>query len=177
MRLFIAILFSDSVIDRLSHGIISLKKHSIQGNFTRPENLHLTLAFLGETGQEEKAERAVDAISFPSFPIMMNRLGHFERIRGDIYWTGIACNPLLSDLHCRLSSALAREGFRLENREYRPHLTLGRQVLLTPQFDREKWESEYLPIHTYVTKVSLMKSECIQGRLIYTELFYKMLHK
>jgi RNA 2',3'-cyclic 3'-phosphodiesterase len=173
MRLFIAILFDDSVIDQLSCGMASLKQQSIQGNFTRPENFHLTLAFLGETNQVEKAKRAINTVSFPSFSLLMNRLGYFERTGGNIYWVGMARNPLLSDLHHRLSSALSGEGFLLEDRAYRPHLTLGRQVLLTPQFDPQKWESEYLPIHTPVTKVSLMKSERIQEKLTYTELFYQ----
>lgn len=174
MRLFIAILFDDPVIDQLSCGMASLKQQSIQGNFTRPENFHLTLAFLGETNQVEKAKRAINTVSFPSFSLLMNRLGYFERTGGNIYWVGMARNPLLSDLHHRLSSALSEDGFRLENREYRPHLTLGRQVLLVPQFNPQKWESEYLPIHTPVTKVSLMKSERIQGKLTYTELFYQV---
>ena len=175
MRLFVAILFSDSVTEQLFRGLVSLRQQSIQGNFTRRENLHLTLAFLGETHQTEGAKRAIDAIVSPACSLSINRLGRFQRPGGDIMWVGIPGNPHLSALHQQLSSALREEGFSLEKREYRPHLTLGRQVLLDPSFHWKKWETQYLPIQTSVTKVSLMKSERIQGKLTYTELHHQLL--
>lgn len=55
MRIFIAVQFSEparkSVIDCMD----SLRRQGVRGNYTRPENLHLTMAFIGETDQPEVA--------------------------------------------------------------------------------------------------------------------------
>ena len=48
MRLFIAIKFNAKVINDLVKLQAELKDCGAEGNFTRPENLHLTLAFIGE---------------------------------------------------------------------------------------------------------------------------------
>jgi 2'-5' RNA ligase len=68
----------------------------------------------------------------------------------------------------QLSESLRGRGFSLENRDYKPHITLGREVILKqpPEFD-------HAPLSMTVTRISLMKSERIQSRLVYTEIFAK----
>jgi len=53
MRLFIALPLTDPVLPALAELTQKLKADGIRGNFTRPENLHLTLHFLGESGHSE----------------------------------------------------------------------------------------------------------------------------
>ena len=144
MRLFVAILFSDSVTEQLFRGLVSLRQQSIQGNFTRRENLHLTLAFLGETHQTEGAKRAIDAIVSPAFSLSINRLGRFQRPGGDIMWVGIPGNPHLSALHQQLSSALREEGFSLEK--------MGNPIFAHPDVCNQSKPDE---IGTYSGKVNL----------------------
>lgn len=64
MRLFVAILFPEPVRKALMDTMAQMRAQGAHGNFTRPENLHLTLAFLGETGAEgcRAAMRAVDSV-------------------------------------------------------------------------------------------------------------------
>ena len=64
MRLFVAILFPEPVRKALMDTMAQMRAQGAHGNFTRPENLHLTLAFLGETGAEgcRAAVRAVDSV-------------------------------------------------------------------------------------------------------------------
>ena len=50
MRLFIAILFEENIINALTHFQDNLKAKGVKGNFSRRENLHITLAFIGEYG-------------------------------------------------------------------------------------------------------------------------------
>jgi len=49
MRLFVALKLSEPVLDRLSKTTRELKTHAVSGRFSHRENLHLTLAFIGET--------------------------------------------------------------------------------------------------------------------------------
>lgn len=71
MRLFTAITFDTSSKDRLSRHIAALKKSGAEGNFTRHDNLHLTLAFIGETERiaEAKASMPAQPVS-PSLPFI-----------------------------------------------------------------------------------------------------------
>ena len=64
MRLFAAIQFSPAVKAALLEAVAALR-HQGTGTFTRPENLHLTLAFIGETEDLPGAKAALDAVCAP----------------------------------------------------------------------------------------------------------------
>ncbi|HOJ47924.1 MAG TPA: RNA 2',3'-cyclic phosphodiesterase [Bacillota bacterium] len=168
MRLFTAILFTPEIKKVLTDHIAALKIASRSGNFTLENNLHLTINFIGETDRVEDVKKAMSAIRFQPFTITLGKSGVFRRSGGDIYWLGIAQNPQLDSLHKNLFEALRAKGFTLENRDYKPHITLGREVVLnkTPAFSEK-------PLQMTVSRVSLMKSERIGGKLVYTEIFYK----
>lgn len=166
MRLFIAVHFSEEVMQVLLQSIKRLKDQAEGGNFTRPENLHLTLAFLGETGNTAGAKRAIDRCAVPSFPITIGGFGHF----GNLYWAGIRPSPALSGLAKNLQSALREEGFQIEKREFKPHITLAREIRAAQPPRLEVPETTMA-----VKRVSLMKSERIAGKLTYTEIFGKPL--
>lgn len=86
-------------------------------------------------------------------------------------------NPDLSALAGQVQRAFSQKGFSLEQRPFAAHLTLGRQVLLPQGFDLRAF-SKTLPACTMqVERVSLMKSERINGRLTYTELDFVGLNK
>ena len=62
MRLFYAILLSEEMKQALVGAQDFLRAQGIQGNYTRRENLHLTLAFLGETDRLSAARRAAEQL-------------------------------------------------------------------------------------------------------------------
>ena len=175
MRLFIAINFQDEIKESLCGCIDTLKKASLQGNFTRRENLHLTLAFLGETTRVSSAKRAMDAAEGQPFEPSFENFGRFSRSGGDIYWIGVGQNETLTALQTSLCGELRKEGFSLEAREFKPHLTLGREVVPAPDFDREAFKRAIPPMRMRVEKISLMKSERLNGRLTYTEIYARQL--
>ena len=59
MRLFIAIPFEPPMLDALTQVQASLKAGGVRGGFTARQNLHMTLAFLGEVRDPRLAERGV----------------------------------------------------------------------------------------------------------------------
>jgi len=143
----------------------------LKGSFTRPENFHLTLAFLGETPEEKLPDlfRIIEGIRFGPFEITFNRTGCFIHSRKELWWIGADKNspglPLLEAIHQELFSRLEEKGFSFDKRPFNAHITLGREikhtlpvVLDTPG------------ITVTVDRISLMKSEHIRGILTYTNL-------
>ena len=174
MRLFIAINFSDEIKNKLIAAQDMLRKHASSGNFTRPENLHLTLIFLGETAQSRlpAIKRAVNSVDDKAFELSTNALGRFRRGGGDIWWVGIDGNPMLTKIYHTLADSLTASGFEIEKREFKPHLTLAREVLLK---NDKNIPAAIDSLDIMVDKISLMKSERINGVLTYAEIHVKHL--
>jgi 2'-5' RNA ligase len=92
MRLFIAIHFSPEVKRLLLRTIESLRAQAAGGNFTREENLHLTLAFLGATINESAARAAIAAAAAPPFPLTVGGSGR-SATSGGWAWKKIRRSP------------------------------------------------------------------------------------
>ena len=67
MRLFIAIQFTDRIKNALSYLQQDMRDCGLKGNYTRDENLHLTLAFIGEYGNPDEVLDALDSLDFEPF--------------------------------------------------------------------------------------------------------------
>lgn len=176
MRLFISINFNEDICNKLYDTICEIKEIAQNGNFSRKENLHVTLAFLGEVEPNdiEKVKTCMDAVNAKGFDIHIGGLGRFKRYGSDIYWVGIEKSEVMSELHQLLNSELSKSGFPVEQREFKPHLTIGRKV--NCDYQQAKKQIEQLGSMTQlVSKFSLMLSERKNGKLIYTELYSKEL--
>jgi len=169
MRSFIAINFNNDTRTQLLKLRDKISSHSKSGNFSRSENIHLTLVFLGDCdgSQIAVAKAALNALVFSPFSFEIDRVGKFRRYGGDIWWAGLKENKSLSSLHNILSGLLRDGGFELENRKFSPHITLGREVVTS----LDPWDIE--PFGERVTAIELMKSERIQGKLTYSAVHRK----
>ena len=167
MRLFIAINFSNETRSRLLSLRDELRDKSERGNFSAPENLHLTLVFLGECNEKQSAEAkaAIEASSFKPFPVYIDRIGRFKRDGGEIWWAGLQEGKPLMELQQDLAGRLTATGFALERRMFSPHVTLGREVVTVAK----PWDVK--PFGETVSAIDLMKSERIRGKLTYTSIF------
>ncbi|MCL1842279.1 MAG: RNA 2',3'-cyclic phosphodiesterase [Defluviitaleaceae bacterium] len=164
MRLFIAINFNEETRTKLITLRDGLQKKSTQGSFALSDNIHLTLAFLGEcdSTQLEAAKSAMNTMQFAPFDLEIERVGRFKRDSGDIWWAGVQKSKPLLSLQRDLSNALRSVGFKLENRKYSPHVTLGRKIITVEKLQEIK------PFGETVYKIDLMKSERSNGILTYT---------
>jgi 2'-5' RNA ligase len=108
MRLFVAINFSADTKNKLITLRDELRAHSERGKFSPPENLHLTLVFLGECdGERTAAAKAVtDGVSFEPFDLTVERVGRFKRDGGDVWWAGVREEKALLDLQRDLTDRL-----------------------------------------------------------------------
>jgi 2'-5' RNA ligase len=175
MRLFTAVTLNDSVKDRLCDAIDALRAKSVRGNFTRRENLHLTLVFIGETAKNEEIRGAMDTLAVPAFTLTIGGIGRFKREGGDLYWAGVQQSEPLNAAYETLTASLRQMGFSMESRGYRPHLTLGRTVVFPSGFDITGLSGILPETPVPVAKISLMKSERNAGKLTYTEIYAKRL--
>ena len=95
-----------------------------------PESkIHLTLAFLGEVGDErvEELRSAAAAMQSPAFELIFDTVGWFRGAR--VGWAGSSrVAPDLLTLQSRLAGELSERGFTLDTRPYTPHVTLARKV-------------------------------------------------
>src|SRR5690554_1980798 len=122
MRLFIGIKLSEAAINRIKK---LQKTINVEGRFTNPNNLHLTLVFLGEVNEKKRnvVEKILEAIDFPNFKIESDRI---QMLR-DIIVLRIKDNETLNNLQSDLVDKLIDQGFKIEKRKYRPHITLVRK--------------------------------------------------
>lgn len=177
MRLFVAIDLDADIKNKIGDVVNRLKALGASGSFIYKENLHLTLIFIGETDREEDIceamNSAIESYDGGYFSLEIKGLGTFKREGGDILWAGIEAGCQLFDLQLLLKKALTNLGFQMENRKYKPHLTLGRKVQL-PNDTGIKSISPIIPGYEQRVKaISLMKSERIEGKLVYTEIYRK----
>ena len=164
MRLFIAVNFSNETKSKLAALRDELRERSTLGNFSATQNLHLTLAFLGECDAKQlsAAKTVLDSLTIEPMYVSVDRIDRFRRDRGDIWWAGMERNKALLTLQQDLTEKLVSVGFRLENRKFSSHITLAREVIT----DTQPWGIE--PFGETVISVELMKSERLQGKLTYT---------
>jgi 2'-5' RNA ligase len=129
VRLFIAIPLPADLALRASE-IVPASVPALRR--VKPENLHVTLAFLGQTPDERVADaaaaaREAAAIVLP-FTLAFGRAGRFpERGRPRVVWLGIAAGgPSVLELGAGVYAGLRRRGLRFDDRPLAPHLTLAR---------------------------------------------------
>lgn len=163
MRIFIAIRLTEAFKASIMDAQEGLREQGVRGNFTRPENLHLTLAFIGETDRIDDIKAAVASVKLDPFVITTGQLGCFNG-RSRVLWMGIQGKEKMKTLALRLRKALDERGINYSHGPFQPHITLVRQPTETP-LDIEV-EDACMTIRDIV----IMKSERIDGRLVYTTL-------
>jgi len=164
MRLFIAANFNKDTRLKLIALRDEVRTRSVRGSFVTPENLHLTLAFLGECSPEQvaAAKKVMNKTDFVPFDIRIDSLGRFKRDGSDLWWAGVQENKSMLDLQRRLSDNLTRAGFLLDKNSFKPHITLGRKVVTRINPRRVETFGQT------VSSIDLMKSESIDRVLTYT---------
>jgi 2'-5' RNA ligase len=184
LRLFVAIELPGSILSALTQLQHQLQRDPALARlrWVRPEGIHLTLKFLGETPASRRA-RIEEAITrgvqgAAPFDLRLGTLGTFGR-KGQprVAWVDVSGDSeRLIRLQAAIDHELAAIGFQADSRPYSPHLTLAR----IPD-DRAREVAEPLaraigivppPVGEIpVEAVSLMRSELRPGGAVYTRLF------
>jgi RNA 2',3'-cyclic 3'-phosphodiesterase len=168
-RIFCAVELPDEVRVRLEEHIRRLREAvpDVAASWSRVENIHLTLKFLGNVSVDtipvisNAASRAVK--NFSSFQIGIGATGVFPKpSRAQVLWIGVTdpSGKLLA-LQQRLEDEFAVEGFAKEDRAFRPHLTIAR--LRKPEGARRlagaHLEIEFSPTEITLSELIIFRSE------------------
>ena len=132
MRLFFALWPDDTVRAQLARW--SRELHALCGGRpTRPENLHVTLAFLGgiEDARVAEVERAGGEVAPQAVSLVLDQPGYWKHNR--IAWAGASLvPPALEALVSGLRAALARSRIAFDAKPFVSHVTLLRDAREPP---------------------------------------------
>jgi 2'-5' RNA ligase len=124
MRVFVALDLPDDVRDAIE----DLQDVLPVGRPVAPENLHLTLCFLGEQPEDaiEAAHDALSSVRRPVFTLELAGVGTFGRISPNVVFADVVQCAALIDFQKALVRSLRHAGLEFQRQRFRPHVTLAR---------------------------------------------------
>jgi 2'-5' RNA ligase len=184
LRAFIAVEIPHEIQQAIFSRATSVLKKTTDSlvRWVPPENMHLTLKFLGDVSPSNvdlltRMLRA-EADSAHCFEISVGGLGSFPNLRRPrVLYIGIQAPAGLEALQRGVESASRRLGYESEERPFSPHLTLGRVKQDASASDQQKIRQALENIHidslgtARVDSVHLFKSDLKPSGSVYTKLF------
>lgn len=144
-RVFFALWPDDTTrdaIDRFTRGAVE----QCGGTPIAPENFHMTLRFVGhaDAGAMARMRKAAERVRTEPLRFTLDQLGFWQEPA--VFWLGCrkAPDPLLR-LVVNLNTEMGSEGFLVETRPFRPHVTLARNAREAPQselYEKVEWSSD-----------------------------------
>ena len=176
MRTFIAIDLPPKIKDKINRVQNDLKKHKMPFRWVKPDNLHITLKFLGNT--EEKDITAIQEIIsdvarlFNPFEASFNKFGFFpNKKRPRVFFISTSNEEILRKIAAAFENKLAQLNFNKGN-EFKAHVTIARiKDLKNLDFFRKEVEDTSLEENFSVKKITLFKSTLTQQHPIYEKIF------
>ena len=178
-RCFIAIDLPKEIQKELSEAQKQLYSDDVKMLNVKPENIHLTLKFLGEI-DEKQIERVQDVLrdmKCKRFKAKLGGAGVFPNqnfIR--VIWVGIEPKESIIGLHEYLDAELSKLGFQ-KDKEFESHATLARVKTVKDKkefADRIK-KLKVKPIEFEVTEIALKKSTLLSSGPVYEDIFVERL--
>ena len=161
MRLFISINFDLPMKDALISVQQQLKEHHIRGNYLKPENLHLTLAFIGEYSDPDTVLEAISNVKFAPFELCLKGFGSFD----SLWWAGLSASEKLQACAAKVRHCLFTADIPFDRKKISPHITLIRKP------NKSEIPQIVIPnVCLTVKELSLMRSDKSRCGVIYTEL-------
>ena len=159
MRLFIAIRLSDEMQSELVSTMHLLKKAGVKGSYVPKQNLHLTMAFIGETKGAAGVKEALQQVKYKPFRLSLSEMGAF----GDVLWTGVKGNQGISAAVRDIRSALDAAGIEYDRKKFVPHITIIRKAA-------GNWRQVHAPKGDMMVKdITLMKTTFKDGKPVYSK--------
>ena len=164
MRLFVAIQLNQKVKDRIRELQDAFRRQQVGGNYTPRENLHITLAFIGDYPDPDRVLDAMAGLRFSPFTLKLNHIGCFD----SLWWAGPAESIELEKLARGLRRALAEAGIPYDKKKFKAHITFLRK----PAYANGRTPPQLLvkPVEMQVARISLMRSDRGKNGMLYTEL-------
>lgn len=178
MRLFIAV-----NINQHSKNLIDNKLELLQQEYNdcfkwvEKKNWHLTLKFIGDVSasEQQKLIQALKEINFndKNKYIQFNRINAFPNLDAarTIYLAVNRGNKLLKNIHQNLENKLLEFGFKNDQKNFIPHLTLGRNKNQALKIKDKFRSKNFVNIYAQIKSISLYQSKLKASGPEYIELF------
>jgi len=172
VRVFIAIELDKSIKQYIGRKQEIVRNYSLKGNFSRIDNFHLTLRFIGEVNNQdvEKLKNVINQLTleYKPFNFTLGNLGFFPSRNKKIVWIGVKSGEKeLKSLFNKLEGFLETNGFPRESRGFKPHITIGREIRLKVDIEEIRNNISIENIVVPVERISLMESTRVNGKLSY----------
>jgi 2'-5' RNA ligase len=175
IRLFTALLIPDEIKQKLLSTCHSLVDNPGQYRWADPDNIHLTLKFIGDVDEglmETIKDELVFTEEFEHYDCSISRFGFFFRDgEPKILWVGLNTDKRIHTLVEELNRRLSIFSIPIEKRRFRPHLTMlrlkwdpGEEFI--KKFNAHSFEGINFELETF----ALVKSELFQTGAQYTEI-------
>ena len=146
--------------------------------WTDLSNSHLTLAFLGDTEEERTMPLNIllkeRCNGSGNFSFLLKGAGVFKSLRDPrVIWIGIDLPDKLVKIHHSISAGLQESGFHVEDRPFRPHLTIGRIKYLNSTDNLKNLIEKYRDAEIQkveVNEIILYESILLPGGPVYNPL-------
>ncbi|PCI32732.1 MAG: RNA 2',3'-cyclic phosphodiesterase [Alphaproteobacteria bacterium] len=179
-RAFIALSLTNDGLDRLKAVIRPLKRHFEHKNirWVPGQNFHITLAFLGHIPRFDipALESLMAGVSAATkvFPVAVGPVTLFPNPKkAGLLVADVVLDAPLADLQARLYAALISDGYQLEDRPYRPHITIAR--LKKTVITELPPVTDTAPVLNPITGIHLYQSESAVGGVVYSILKTELL--
>jgi len=190
MRTFIAVDFPLEYLQKINEIANYFKSQTPEDavKWVNPENMHLTVKFLGDLPLEnlDEAKRIMDGSvgDWKPFEISVSGLGMYPNAKKPrVIWLGVHPEKPLVHIHQRLDQNLAALNIQREQRKYSPHLTLGRVRRMTDrdsvsQIGKTLSQFKVDSLGTIeVIQINLYQSDLTPKGPIYTKLHTTLLNQ
>ncbi|TGG87800.1 RNA 2',3'-cyclic phosphodiesterase [Geotoga petraea] len=176
IRTFVAIEPGENLKMLLTDTIEKLKRMGFKGNWTKPENIHLTLFFLGNLNMHKIVDIAYkmgERISgFPSFVYEVEKLGYFAQ--GDnlkTLWFGVHGGKTLEGIYSEVKKSIIFNSIDVSKETFVPHITVGR-IKRYPDHWKALLESiDFERIEIPVDSIGLYSSTLTKRGPIYKKMY------
>lgn len=118
MRLFTAILLNDEMKNALLNMQDGMRERGVLGNFIPEENMHLTVAFIGDYSDPQNVLDVIDDSAFRPVKLQLDGIGSF----GELWYAGLQENKALYAYVKRLRHGLANAGIPFDRKRFTPHI-------------------------------------------------------
>jgi len=176
MRIFIAIDLPQEIKNKIDQIQSDFKKCDLAFKWVKPENIHLTLKFLGEIKQDrlDEIKKTIIEVSqnFKAFQANLSEFGFFPNERRPrVFFIATSEQDLLKSIAQKLEEGLEKIGFEAEGR-FKSHITLAR--IKSPQnIDclKQKIKEIKLVQNLPIKEIILFKSTLTGTGPIYEKIF------
>ena len=144
-----------------------IRNHKV--NWSKDNQHHITINFIGSMEPEQKEELFVNLenrSTFKNLPIEIDSLSYFPNDNGQVLVAGIALTPRLQKLFDEVEGVVARIGFGMALRTFRPHITLARFKSKNRPFSQIIELEE--PVNSEIRALDIYKSSFKSGKTTHT---------